>query len=61
VDVDGISYGDPLFLVAQIQMPLLKAREDLDYIAAWTDYLQLTPEQHRVLQFYTANFSVVSV
>ena len=28
--------------------------EDLDYIAAWTDCLQLTPEQHRVMQFYTA-------
>jgi Ser/Thr protein kinase RdoA (MazF antagonist) len=54
VDVDEISYGDPLFVVAQTQMPLLKAKEGLDYIAAWTDCLQLTPEQHRVLQFYTA-------
>lgn len=54
VDVDGISYGDPLFLVAQIQMPLLKAKEDLDYIAAWMECLQLTAEQYRILQFYTA-------
>ena len=35
-------------------MPLLKAKEDLDYIAAWVDCLELTPEQRRVLQFYTA-------
>jgi Ser/Thr protein kinase RdoA (MazF antagonist) len=54
VDVDEICYGDPLWVIAQTQMALLKPGEDLDYIAAWTDHLQLTAEQCRVLQFYTA-------
>ncbi|HEX6288208.1 MAG TPA: aminoglycoside phosphotransferase family protein [Herpetosiphonaceae bacterium] len=58
VDVDVVCYGDPLWTVALTQMALLQQRLDLDYIAAWTELLNLTREQQRILPFYTAVFCI---
>ncbi len=59
VDVDEVCYGDPIWVVALTQMALLKPGKDTDYITAWVEHLALSPEQRRVLQFYTAIFCTI--
>jgi hypothetical protein len=56
--VDWVCFGDPLFTVALTRTALLSMGESLDYTDYWCELLELTPEQHEVIQFYTALFCV---
>ena len=56
VDVDVVCFGDPLLTVGLTQMALLSDGRDLLYIDYWCALLDLSPEQHHALHFYTALF-----
>ena len=58
VDVDWLCFGDPLFTVALTRTALLSADQDLEYTDHWCRLLQLSPDQTRVLHFYSALFCV---
>lgn len=58
VDVDVVCYGDPLWTVALTRMALLSGGHDLDYVHDWIDLLDLSTDQHRALDLYTAAFCV---
>jgi len=58
VDVDWVCFGDPLFTVALTRTALLSMGENLDYTDYWCELLELTPEQHEIIRFYTALFCV---
>ncbi len=54
VDVDTLCYGDALYHVALIQMALLSRGWPLDYVAAWREAMNVSPQQQAVLSLYTA-------
>lgn len=56
VDVDSLAFGDPLLTVALTRMSLLSSGFETDYIDYWTEELNITPEQRKVLDIYTAVF-----
>jgi aminoglycoside phosphotransferase (APT) family kinase protein len=58
VDVDALCYGDPLWTIGLTRMALLQRGWNDDYTAIWADLLDLSPEQRRVITFYTAVFCV---
>lgn len=58
VDVDHICFGDNLFTVALTQMSLLRTEFDSDYIDFWCAAADITDEQRKALQLYTALFCV---
>ena len=58
LDVDWVCFGDPLFTVALTRTALLSMGESLDYTDYWCELLELTPEQHEIIRFYTALFCV---
>src|SRR6266852_728965 len=58
VDVDWVCFGDPLFTVALTRTALLSMGESLDYTDYWCELLELPPEQHEIIRFYTALFCV---
>jgi len=58
VDVDWVCFGDPLFTVALTRTALLSMGESLDYTDYWCELLELTPQQHEIVRFYTALFCV---
>jgi aminoglycoside phosphotransferase (APT) family kinase protein len=58
VDVDMVCFGDPLFTVALTRMALLSLGWNTDYIDAWCQALNVTVDQQRLLNFYTAVFCV---
>ncbi len=58
VDVDEVCFGDPIFTIALTQMALLSSKHDVDYIDMWCDLVELSAEQRRVLNLYTAIFCV---
>jgi aminoglycoside phosphotransferase (APT) family kinase protein len=58
VDVDMVCFGDSLFNVALTHMALLAQGWDTTYIDAWCAVLELTAEQKRLLNLYTAVFCV---
>jgi aminoglycoside phosphotransferase (APT) family kinase protein len=58
VDVDVVCFGDPLWTVALTRMALLSSGYDLTYFAYWCELLEITAEQRRLLDFYTAVFCV---
>jgi hypothetical protein len=58
VDVDMVCFGDSLFTVALTRMALLARGWETSYIDAWCAALELTPNQKRLLNLYTAVFCV---
>lgn len=58
VDVDSVCFGDPLFVPALTKMALLSMEEKTDYIDTWCNALNITEEQRRILDLYTAMFCV---
>jgi aminoglycoside phosphotransferase (APT) family kinase protein len=58
VDVDVVCFGDPLWTLALTQMALLSDGYDLAYIACWCEVIDLTADQRRLVDFYTAVFCV---
>lgn len=58
VDVDSVCFGDPLFTIALTRMALLVLRFDTHYIDYWLDAVEATPEQHAVMELYTAIYAV---
>lgn len=58
VDIDDVCFGDVLFVVALTNMALLSCEYKTDYITFWCDALNLSDEQVKVLNFYTALFCV---
>jgi aminoglycoside phosphotransferase len=58
VDVDGVAYGDPLFVPALTRMSLLSRGFDTSYTDAWADRLELCDARRRHLDLYTAMFAV---
>ena len=58
VDIDDVCFGDSLFVVALTNMALLSRGYTTDYITFWCDALNLSDEQMKALNFYTAIFCV---
>ena len=58
VDIDEISYGDPLFAIGLTHMALLYSGHDTEYIIAWMNALELTEEQREAERFYALLFCV---
>jgi Ser/Thr protein kinase RdoA (MazF antagonist) len=58
VDVDTVCYGDLLRTVALTRMSLLASQDDTVYTDAWATLLDLSAEQVRLLDLYTAMFGV---
>jgi aminoglycoside phosphotransferase (APT) family kinase protein len=59
VDVDGLCYGDPLFVVALTRMALLSRDWPTDYADGWFDALRtMGSATKRRLDLYTAIFGV---
>jgi aminoglycoside phosphotransferase (APT) family kinase protein len=56
VDVDTPCFGDPLYTVALTRTSLISSGWDTNYVNYWCDYLQLSVEQERALDFYTLVF-----
>jgi aminoglycoside phosphotransferase (APT) family kinase protein len=56
VDVDGVAYGDPLYVLALTRMALLSAGYDTEYTDYWAMQLNLSEERLRALHLYTAIF-----
>ena len=59
VDVDSVSFGDPLLTVGLTQTALLAEGFDLDYVHTWTALMHLNQPQKEALQFYTMLYCVV--
>jgi hypothetical protein len=58
VDVDHLCFGDALFTVALTRASLLNLGEDLEYVEAWCEELELDARRRAVLELYTALFLV---
>lgn len=58
VDVDGLCYGDPLFVVALTRNALLARGWDTVYTDTWTSRLDLPTIRRQHLDLYTAIFAV---
>jgi hypothetical protein len=58
VDVDWVCYGDPLLTIGLTRTALLSAGLGVEYTDAWCALLDLSPEQHAAVRFYTALFCV---
>lgn len=54
VDVDWMCFGDSLETIALTQMALLSEECELDYIEFWCEAMNLSAEQRRVLNLYSA-------
>lgn len=58
VDIDDLCFGDPLFVLALTNMALRAREYETDYITFWSEALDLSDEQIKVVDFYTAIFCV---
>ena len=58
VDVDSICYGDVLFTVGLTRMALFSMGQPTGYADHWLARLNVTDEQRRAVEFYTAVFCV---
>lgn len=54
VDVDAVAFGDPLLTLSLTRMALLSRGYDTEYTDYWAEQLQLTPQQQRAVNLYTA-------
>lgn len=53
VDVDFVCFGDPLYVVSLTNMALLSSAFNTDYVTYWSDDLNLTAQQKKILKLYT--------
>lgn len=56
VDIDSVCFGDPLFVPALTKMALLSINESTEYINFWCDALQISEQQNKIVDLYTAMF-----
>jgi aminoglycoside phosphotransferase (APT) family kinase protein len=56
VDVDGVAYGDPLYVLALTRMALLSAGYNTEYTDYWAMQLNLSEERLQAFHLYTAIF-----
>ena len=54
VDVDSVCYGDPLWVLSLTNMAMRSMGADCVYVDAWSDAIDLSIEEGRVLALYTA-------
>ena len=58
VDVDQLSFGDPLLTVGLTQTALLAHGLDVDYVQHWMSLLRLSKQLRRVVDAYSLLFCV---
>lgn len=58
VDVDTVWFGDPLFTIGLTHAALAAEGRDFDYVTAWVELLNPSPEQRRAMLFYSAVFCI---
>ncbi|MCP4428058.1 MAG: aminoglycoside phosphotransferase family protein [Chloroflexi bacterium] len=58
IDVDEIWFGDPLLAIGRGKAILLSMRQETDFISYWRDFLNLSPLQTEMVDFYALLYTV---
>ncbi len=58
IDVDDMWYGDPLLAIGRGKTILLMMRQDTDFIDHWCDFLNLSPQQLEMVDFYALLYTI---
>ena len=58
VDVDEVWLGDPLLSLGRGKALLLTAQQDPDFIEFWSDYLDLSEDESRIVDLYALVYCI---